>query len=485
VCSLEKEMAGKTLYDKLWDAHLVKEREDGSSIIYIDRQLLHEVTSPQAFEGLRVAGRQPWRIDANLATPDHNVQTTDRSGGVASIVDKVSRIQVTTLDDNCDDFGVLEFKMGDPRQGIVHVVGPEQGATLPGMTVVCGDSHTSTHGAFGALAHGIGTSEVEHVLATQTLIQKKMKNMLVRVNGIVKQGITGKDIVLAIIGKMGTAGGTGCAIEFGGDAIKALSMEGRMTVCNMAIEAGARAGMIAVDQTTIDYVKGRPFSPKGVQWDAAVANWAELHSDANAEFDEIIEIDGASIIPQVTWGTSPEMVLPVDGILPDPANEQDEVKREGIERALSYMGLKSGMSIKDIHIDSVFIGSCTNSRIEDLRAAAAVVNGKTIADRISQALIVPGSGLIKLQAEKEGLDKIFTDAGFEWREPGCSMCLAMNADKLEPGKHCAATSNRNFESRQGFGGRTHLVSPAMAAAAALAGHFVDIRDVELTKIAQA
>jgi len=478
-------MAGKTLYDKLWDAHLVKEREDGSSIIYIDRQLLHEVTSPQAFEGLRVAGRQPWRIDANLATPDHNVQTTDRSGGVASIVDKVSRIQVTTLDDNCDDFGVLEFKMGDPRQGIVHVVGPEQGATLPGMTVVCGDSHTSTHGAFGALAHGIGTSEVEHVLATQTLIQKKMKNMLVRVNGIVKQGITGKDIVLAIIGKMGTAGGTGCAIEFGGDAIKALSMEGRMTVCNMAIEAGARAGMIAVDQTTIDYVKGRPFSPKGVQWDAAVANWAELHSDANAEFDEIIEIDGASIIPQVTWGTSPEMVLPVDGILPDPANEQDEVKREGIERALSYMGLKSGMSIKDIHIDSVFIGSCTNSRIEDLRAAAAVVNGKTIADRISQALIVPGSGLIKLQAEKEGLDKIFTDAGFEWREPGCSMCLAMNADKLEPGKHCAATSNRNFESRQGFGGRTHLVSPAMAAAAALAGHFVDIRDVELTKIAQA
>jgi len=478
-------MAGKTLYDKLWDAHLVKEREDGSSIIYIDRQLLHEVTSPQAFEGLRVAGRQPWRLDANLATPDHNVQTTDRSGGVAAIVDKVSRIQVTTLDDNCDDFGVLEFKMGDPRQGIVHVVGPEQGATLPGMTVVCGDSHTSTHGAFGALAHGIGTSEVEHVLATQTLIQKKMKNMLVRVSGTVKQGITGKDIVLAIIGEMGTAGGTGCAIEFGGEAIQALSMEGRMTVCNMAIEAGARAGMIAVDQTTIDYVKGRPFAPKGEQWDAAVANWAELNSDADAEFDEIIEIDGAAIIPQVTWGTSPEMVLPVDGILPDPVNEKDEVKKEGIERALSYMGLKAGMSIKDIHIDSVFIGSCTNSRIEDLRAAAEVVNGKTIADRISQALIVPGSGLIKLQAEKEGLDKIFTDAGFEWREPGCSMCLAMNADKLEQGKHCAATSNRNFESRQGFGGRTHLVSPAMAAAAALAGHFVDIRDVELTKLAQA
>jgi len=478
-------MAGKTLYDKLWNAHLVKEREDGSSIIYIDRQLLHEVTSPQAFEGLRVAGRQPWRLDANLATPDHNVQTTDRSGGVQAIVDKVSRIQVTTLDDNCDEFGVLEFKMGDSRQGIVHVVGPEQGATLPGMTVVCGDSHTSTHGAFGALAHGIGTSEVEHVLATQTLIQKKMKNMLVRVNGTVKQGITGKDIVLAIIGEMGTAGGTGCAIEFGGKAIQALSMEGRMTVCNMAIEAGARAGMIAVDQTTIDYVKGRPFSPKAEQWDAAVANWSDLNSDDDAVFDEIIEIDGAAIIPQVTWGTSPEMVLPVDGILPDPANEKDEVKKEGIERALSYMGLKAGMSIKDIHIDSVFIGSCTNSRIEDLRAAAEVVNGKTIADRISQALIVPGSGLIKLQAEKEGLDKIFTDAGFEWREPGCSMCLAMNADKLEQGKHCAATSNRNFESRQGFGGRTHLVSPAMAAAAALAGHFVDVRDVELTKIARA
>jgi len=478
-------MAGKTLYDKLWDSHLVKEREDGSSIIYIDRQLLHEVTSPQAFEGLRVAGRKPWRLDANLATPDHNVQTTDRSGGVAAIVDKVSRIQVTTLDDNCDDFGVLEFKMGDPRQGIVHVVGPEQGATLPGMTVVCGDSHTSTHGAFGALAHGIGTSEVEHVLATQTLIQKKMKNMLVRVNGSVKQGITGKDIVLAIIGEMGTAGGTGYAIEFGGDAIKALSMEGRMTVCNMAIEAGARAGMIAVDQTTIDYVKGRPFAPKGELWDAAVANWSELNSDVDSVFDEIIEIDGAAIIPQVTWGTSPEMVLPVDGILPDPINEKDEVKKEGIERALSYMGLKAGMSIKDIHIDSVFIGSCTNSRIEDLRAAAEVVNGKTISDRISQALIVPGSGLIKLQAEKEGLDKIFTDAGFEWREPGCSMCLAMNADKLESGKHCAATSNRNFEGRQGFGGRTHLVSPAMAAAAALAGHFVDIREVELTKFAQA
>lgn len=478
-------MAGKTLYDKLWDAHLVKKREDGSSIIYIDRQLLHEVTSPQAFEGLRVAGRKPWRLDANLATPDHNVQTTDRSGGVQAIVDKVSRIQVTTLDDNCDEFGVLEFKMGDSRQGIVHVVGPEQGATLPGMTVVCGDSHTSTHGAFGALAHGIGTSEVEHVLATQTLIQKKMKNMLVRVNGMVKQGITGKDIVLAIIGKIGTAGGNGCAIEFGGAAIEALSMEGRMTVCNMAIEAGARAGMIAVDQTTIDYVKGRPFSPKGVQWDAAVANWSDLNSDADAVFDKVIDLDGSAIIPQVSWGTSPEMVLPVDGIIPDPAFEKDEVKKEGIERALIYMGLKAGMAIKDIHIDSVFIGSCTNSRIEDLRAAAEVVNGKKIADRISQALIVPGSGLIKLQAEKEGLDKIFVDAGFEWREPGCSMCLAMNADKLEQGKHCAATSNRNFESRQGFGGRTHLVSPAMAAAAALAGHFVDVRDVKLTKIAQA
>jgi 3-isopropylmalate/(R)-2-methylmalate dehydratase large subunit len=473
-------MAGKTLYDKLWNDHLVKEREDGSSIIYIDRQLLHEVTSPQAFEGLRLAKRKPWRIDANLATPDHNVPTTDRSGGVGGIVDKVSRIQVQTLDDNCDEYGILEFKMQDARQGIVHVVGPEQGATLPGMTVVCGDSHTSTHGAFGALAHGIGTSEVEHVLATQTLIAKKMKNMLVRVNGKAAPGITGKDIVLAIIGEIGTAGGNGYAIEFGGQAIQDLSMEGRMTVCNMAIEAGARAGLIAVDQTTIDYVEGRTFAPKGELWDKAVQNWSNLKSDVEAVFDNVVEIDATTIKPQVTWGTSPEMVVAIDQNIPKPEEESDPVKRESIERALKYMGLKAGMPVRDIKIDSVFIGSCTNSRIEDLRAAAQVVKGKKKAVNVKQALVVPGSGLIKAQAEKEGLDKIFIDAGLEWREPGCSMCLAMNADKLAQGEHCAATSNRNFEGRQGFGGRTHLVSPAMAAAAAIAGHFVDIRDVELS-----
>ena len=473
-------MAGKTLYDKLWNDHLVKEREDGSSIIYIDRQLLHEVTSPQAFEGLRLAKRKPWRIDANLATPDHNVPTTDRSDGIEGIVDPVSRIQVQTLDDNCDEYGILEFKMQDARQGIVHVVGPEQGATLPGMTVVCGDSHTSTHGAFGALAHGIGTSEVEHVLATQTLIAKKMKNMLVSVNGKTAEGITGKDIVLAIIGVIGTAGGTGCAIEFGGEAIQNLSMEGRMTVCNMAIEAGARAGLIAVDQTTIDYVEGRTFAPKGELWDKAVENWANLHSDADAKFDKIVNIDAASIKPQVSWGTSPEMVVAIDENIPRPEEESDPVKRESIERALQYMGLKAGMPVRDIKIDSVFIGSCTNSRIEDLRAAAKVIKGKKKAVSVKQALVVPGSGLIKAQAEKEGLDKIFIDAGLEWREPGCSMCLAMNADKLAQGEHCAATSNRNFEGRQGFGGRTHLVSPAMAAAAAIAGHFVDVRDVDVS-----
>tara|TARA_R110002072_G_scaffold154_5_gene1074 strand:+ start:2774 stop:4201 length:1428 start_codon:yes stop_codon:yes gene_type:complete len=473
-------MAAKTLYDKLWDDHLVKEREDGSSIIYIDRQLLHEVTSPQAFEGLRLAKRKPWRIDANLATPDHNVPTTDRSDGVEGIVDPVSRIQVQTLDDNCDEYGILEFKMQDARQGIVHVVGPEQGATLPGMTVVCGDSHTSTHGAFGALAHGIGTSEVEHVLATQTLIAKKMKNMLVRVNGKVSEGITGKDIVLAIIGVIGTAGGTGYAIEFGGQAIQELSMEGRMTVCNMAIEAGARAGLIAVDQTTINYVEGRTFAPKGELWDKAVENWLNLQSDAEAIFDKIVEIDAPSIKPQVSWGTSPEMVVAIDQNIPKPEDESDPVKRESIERALQYMGLKAGMPVRNIKIDSVFIGSCTNSRIEDLRAAAMVVKGKKKAATVKQALVVPGSGLIKAQAEKEGLDKVFIDAGLEWREPGCSMCLAMNADKLAQGEHCAATSNRNFEGRQGFGGRTHLVSPAMAAAAAIAGHFVDVREVELS-----
>ncbi len=469
-------MAGKTLYDKLWDSHLVKQRADGSALIYIDRQLLHEVTSPQAFEGLRLAERPLWRTDANIATPDHNVQTTDRTGGVDSIADEVSRIQVQTLDDNCDEFGVLEFKMLDKRQGIVHVIGPEQGATLPGMTVVCGDSHTSTHGAFGAIAHGIGTSEVEHVMATQTLVQKKMKNMLVRVNGSVGEGITGKDIVLAIIGKIGTAGGTGCAIEFAGQAIEDLSMEGRMTVCNMAIEAGARVGLIAVDQTTIDYVKGRPYAPKGVMWEAAVENWKDLHSDADAGFDQLVELEGSEIKPQVTWGTSPEMVLPVDETVPNPKNSNDAVEKEGIEKALKYMGLNADMPITDIKLDRVFIGSCTNSRIEDIRAAAAVIKGRKVADSLIQALVVPGSGLVKEQAEKEGLDKTFVEAGFEWREPGCSMCLAMNADKLGEGEHCASTSNRNFEGRQGFGGRTHLVSPAMAAAAAIAGHFVDVRE---------
>ncbi len=469
-------MAGKTLYDKLWDAHLVKQREDGSALIYIDRQLLHEVTSPQAFEGLRIAGRKPWRIDANLATPDHNVPTTDRSSGVEGIEDPVSRIQVKTLDDNCDEFGITEFKMLDERQGIVHVVGPEQGATLPGMTVVCGDSHTSTHGAFGALAHGIGTSEVEHVLATQCLVQKKMKNMLVKVNGKAGKGISGKDIVLAIIGKLGTAGGTGYALEFGGQAIRDLSMDGRMTVCNMAIEAGARVGMIAVDDTTINYVQGRTYAPKGEDWSNAVTAWKDLHSDGDAVFDNVIELDAADIKPQVTWGTSPEMVVSIDDTVPNPDNHSDPIVKEGINRALEYMGLKADAPMTSIKLDRVFIGSCTNSRIEDLRLAAEVVKGRKVADTLKQALVVPGSGLIKRQAEEEGLDVIFTDAGLEWREAGCSMCLAMNADKLGQGEHCASTSNRNFEGRQGFGGRTHLVSPAMAAAAAIAGHFVDARE---------
>ena len=470
-------MPGKTLYDKLWSQHLVKQRDDGSALIYIDRHFLHEVTSPQAFEGLRVAGRSPWRIDANLATPDHNVPTTDRSGGVQAIADPVSRIQVQTLDENCEDFGIKEFKMADQRQGIVHVVGPEQGATLPGMTIVCGDSHTSTHGAFAALAHGIGTSEVEHVLATQTLIQKKMKNMLVSVNGDVGPGITAKDIVLAIIGKIGTAGGTGCAIEYGGSAIRALSMEGRMTVCNMSIEAGARVGMIAVDQTTIDFIKGRPFAPKGEMWERAVEAWRDLKSDDDAEFDIVVNLDAAKIEPQVTWGTSPEMVLPVSAEVPNPHRCDDPQQSESIARALDYMGLEADMPIGDIRLDRIFIGSCTNSRIEDLRAAASVVKGKKLAENIKEAIVVPGSGLVKAQAEQEGLDEIFKNAGIEWREPGCSMCLAMNADRLERGEHCASTSNRNFESRQGFGGRTHLVSPAMAAAAAIAGHFVDVRAV--------
>ncbi len=469
-------MAGKTLYDKLWDSHVVKQRDDGSALIYIDRHLLHEVTSPQAFEGLRLAGRKPWRLDANLATPDHNVPTTGRERGVNGIDDPISRLQVETLDQNCDEFGILEFKIRDRRQGIVHVIGPEQGATLPGMTVVCGDSHTSTHGAFAALAHGIGTSEVEHVLATQCLIQQKMKNMLVRINGRLAPGVTAKDVVLAVIGRVGTAGGTGHAIEFGGEAIQALSMEGRMTVCNMAIEAGARAGMVAVDDTTIDYLRGRPFAPSGEQWDQAVTAWRELHSDPDAVFDKVVELDAAQIEPQVTWGTSPEMVAAVGGHVPDPAAESDPIRREGIARALKYMGLEPGMAVGDISLDRVFIGSCTNSRIEDLREAAAVVKGRKVAAGLKQAMVVPGSGLVKAQAEEEGLDQVFIDAGLEWRDPGCSMCLAMNADKLGQGEHCASTSNRNFEGRQGFGGRTHLVSPAMAAAAAIAGHFVDVRE---------
>jgi 3-isopropylmalate/(R)-2-methylmalate dehydratase large subunit len=470
-------MAGKTLYDKLWDAHEVKRRDDGSSLIYIDRHILHEVTSPQAFEGLRLAGRKPWRIDANIATPDHNVPTTkaERQGGLESISDEVSRLQVQTLDENCDAFGILEFKMNDHRQGIVHVVGPEQGATLPGMTVVCGDSHTSTHGAFGALAHGIGTSEVEHVLATQCLVAKKMKNMRVSVEGQVPFGVTAKDIVLAIIGKIGTAGGNGHALEFAGSAIRELSMEGRMTICNMAIEAGARVGVVAADEKTIAYVKGRPYAPKGADWDAAIVAWADLLSDADAQFDSEIVLDAALIKPQVTWGTSPEMVLPVDAQVPDPAAEADPVKRDSIERALKYMGLSANQAITSIQLDRVFIGSCTNSRIEDLRAAAVVAKGRKVASTIKQALVVPGSGLVKAQAELEGLDKIFIEAGFEWREPGCSMCLAMNPDKLGSGEHCASTSNRNFEGRQGTGGRTHLVSPAMAAAAAVTGRFIDVR----------
>ena len=474
-------MAGKTLYDKLWEMHEVKRRDDGSSLIYIDRQILHAVTSPQAFEGLRLAGRKPWRIDANIATPDHNVRTTraERQGGLEAIVDEVSRIQVQTLDENCDDFGILEFKMNDSRQGIVHVVGPEQGATLPGMTVVCGDSHTSTHGAFGALAHGIGTSEVEHVLATQCLVAKKMKNMQVRVEGKLPFGVTAKDIVLAIIGKIGTAGGNGHALEFAGSAIRDLSMEGRMTICNMAIEAGARAGLVAVDDTTINYVQNRPFSPTGVELEQAIAYWRTLHSDPDAVFDTVVELDAAQIKPQVSWGTSPEMVLSIDDRVPDPDKEKDPVKRSAMERALQYMALEPNKAISDIHIDKVFIGSCTNSRIEDMREAAAVVKklGGRIASNVKLALVVPGSGLVKEQAEREGLDQIFKAAGFEWREPGCSMCLAMNADRLEPGERCASTSNRNFEGRQGAGGRTHLVSPAMAAAAAMTGHFVDVRRI--------
>lgn len=462
----------QTLYDKLWDAHVVDQGEDGTCLLYIDRQLLHEVTSPQAFEGLTLAGRKPWRLSANLAVADHNVPTKDRAEGIA---DPVSRLQVDTLDKNCESFGITEFRMNDMRQGIVHVIGPEQGATLPGMTVVCGDSHTSTHGAMGALAFGIGTSEVEHVLATQTLLMKKNKNMLIKVEGELPFGCTAKDVVLHIIGVIGTAGGTGHAIEFAGSTIRALSVEGRMTVCNMAIEAGARSGMVAVDEKTIEYFRGRPYSPTGILWDEAVKYWKTLHSDEGAKFDTVVEINAKDIKPQVTWGTSPEMVLSIEDRIPDPDKEKDDVRRSGMERALEYMGLKPNTPIQDIRIDRVFIGSCTNSRIEDLRAAAKVARGKHVASNVIQAMVVPGSGLVKKQAEQEGLDKIFIEAGFEWREPGCSMCLAMNADRLEAGERCASTSNRNFEGRQGQGGRTHLVSPAMAAAAAIAGHFVDVR----------
>ena len=466
-------MSGQTLFQKLWDAHVVHVEPDGTTLLYIDRHLVHEVTSPQAFEGLKLAHRTPRRVDAAIAVPDHNVPTTDRSQG---ITDPVSRLQVETLDANCAEFGITEFKMNDIRQGIVHVIGPEEGLTLPGMTVVCGDSHTSTHGAFGALAFGIGTSEVEHVLATQCLWQKPSKTMLVKVEGQLGKGVTAKDIALAIIGAIGTAGGTGYALEFGGSTIRALSMEGRMTLCNMAIEAGARAGMVAVDQTTIDYVKGRPYAPKGEAWERAVAWWATLHSDADATFDRVVELDAAAIAPQVTWGTSPEMVTTVEGHVPNPADAPDAVKASDWTRALDYMGLAAGTPITGIAVDKVFIGSCTNSRIEDLREAAAVAKGRKVAPSVKLAMVVPGSGLVKRQAEQEGLDRVFIDAGFEWREPGCSMCLAMNADRLEPGERCASTSNRNFEGRQGQGGRTHLVSPAMAAAAACAGHFVDVRN---------
>ena len=466
----------RTLYDKLWDDHVVHTEEDGTAVLYIDRQLLHEVTSPQAFEGLEIAHRPVWRNSANLAVSDHNVPTTDRRDGIS---DPISKLQVDTLDANCDRFGITQYKMHDRRQGIVHVIGPEQGATLPGMTVVCGDSHTSTHGAFGALAFGIGTSEVEHVLATQTLLMKKSKNMLVNVNGKLPLGCSAKDIVLAIIGKIGTAGGTGYTIEFAGDAIRSLSMEGRMTVCNMAIDAGARAGIISVDETTLEYVKGRPYAPNGEAWRQAIQYWRELHSDVGATFDQIVELRAEEIKPQVTWGTSPEMVLDIDGLIPDPEKEKDQVKRSAIERALQYMNLTPNTPIQNIQIDKVFIGSCTNSRIEDIRAAARVVErlGKKVAANVKLAMVVPGSGLVKEQAEREGLDRLFKAAGFEWREPGCSMCLAMNADRLEPGERSASTSNRNFEGRQGAGGRTHLVSPAMAAAAAIEGHFVDVRKI--------
>jgi len=466
----------QTLYDKLWDSHVVHTEDDGTALLYIDRHLVHEVTSAQAYDGLRAAGRKPWRVDSVVATADHNTPTTNWEAGLAGVRDPMAKLQIETLDTNIKEFGAkVYFPYLDKRQGIVHVIGPEQGATLPGMTVVCGDSHTSTHGAFACLAHGIGTSEVEHVLATQTLVTKKMKNMRINVEGALARGVTAKDVALAIIGRIGTAGGTGYAIEFAGSAMRSLSMEGRMTVCNMAIEAGARAGMVALDDTTIEYLKGRKFAPQGREWDLAVEYWRTLKSDPGAKFDRELTLDAREIKPHVTWGTSPEMVVPVDDTVPDPDKEKDSLRREGMERALKYMGLEPRMPITNIRIDKVFIGSCTNSRIEDLRAAASVVKGKRVASNVKLAMVVPGSGLVKIQAEKEGLDRVFRDAGFEWREPGCSMCLGMNPDRLEAGERCASTSNRNFEGRQGPGGRTHLVSPAMAAAAAIAGHFVDIR----------
>ncbi|HEU0199361.1 MAG TPA: 3-isopropylmalate dehydratase large subunit [Burkholderiaceae bacterium] len=470
--------APRTLYDKLWDEHVVHVEPDGTTVLYIDRHLVHEVTSPQAFEGLRLAGRTPWRVSSIVATADHNTPTTGWERGLDGVVDPTSREQIVTLDANIRKVGAAAyFPFLDKRQGIVHVIGPEQGATLPGMTVVCGDSHTSTHGALGALAFGIGTSEVEHVLATQTLLLKKARNMLIRIEGALGRGVTPKDVVLAVIGRIGTAGGTGHAIEFAGSAVRAMSIEGRMTLCNMAIEAGARAGMVGVDRTTIDYVRGRPLAPSGPDWDVAVAHWNTLRSDPDARFDAVVEFDAASIKPQVSWGTSPEMVTTIDGAVPDPAREADPVRRAGIERALTYMGLAPDTPMTAIRIDKVFIGSCTNSRIEDLRAAAQIVRGRHVADNVKLAMVVPGSGQVKAQAEQEGLDRIFKAAGFEWREPGCSMCLGMNADRLEPGERCASTSNRNFEGRQGAGGRTHLVSPAMAAAAAIAGRFVDVRSL--------
>ena len=468
-------MSGKTLYDKLWDSHVVREEDDGTSLIYIDRHLIHEVTSPQAFAGLKEAGRVPHRVGANLAVADHNVPTTDRSEGIS---DPVSRLQVTTLDQNCKEFGITEYDMNDPRQGIVHVIGPEQGATLPGMTIVCGDSHTTTHGAFGALSFGIGTSEVEHVLATQCLVSRKMRSMRITIEGELRTGVGAKDLILAIIGEIGTSGGTGYAIEFAGSVVRELSMEARMTLCNMTIEAGARCGIVAVDRSTIDYLKNRTYAPKGKEWIKAQELWSDYVSDKDAVFDQEIRLDGKTISPQVTWGTSPEMVIPIDGEIPDPQSQSDETRREGWARALEYMGLESGTPISEVKVDKVFIGSCTNGRIEDLRVAAQVARGHRVASNVSLAMVVPGSGLVKRQAEAEGLDAVFTRAGFEWREPGCSMCLAMNADRLEFGERCASTSNRNFEGRQGHGGRTHLVSPVLAAAAAVAGHFIDPAELE-------